>query len=129
MFPRLVTAGYETTLSVPPWWLAGDGRTVVQMSRPAYASVVGSLVSSTPRFEPVVGSMRETVPLLLFATQTAPFPYAIPVGASPTLIFVTFGLPGSTRVTVSSGVFATHTAPEPTATPVGPFPIGVRCTT
>src|SRR5262245_22778702 len=125
MFPRLALAGYETTLSVPPRWPAGDERTVVQTSPPANASAVGSFVSSTSRFEPVVVSMRETVPLLLFATHTAPSPYARPAGASPTLIFVSFGLPGSMRVMVSSGVFATQTAPEPTATPVGPFPIGV----
>jgi hypothetical protein len=66
--------GPATTLSVPPRWLAGDGRTVVQTPPPATASAVGSFPTWTSRVERVAGSMRATVPSTPFATQTAPSP-------------------------------------------------------
>ncbi len=86
-----------------------------------------STVASTRR---VLRSIRETVPLRLFATQTAPSPTAIPVGRRPTrMVSVTAVLPGSTRATVSSCVLATHTAPAPVATAPGPRPTGVELVT
>ena len=99
------------------------------MSPPTNARLVGSFPTWTSRLERVFGSSRETVPLWLFATHTAPFRYTIPTGELPAETFDTFPLPRSKRETVSSGVFATQTAPDPTAIPVGPFPIDVLVAT
>src|SRR5262245_37237477 len=71
---------------------------------------------------PVFRSMRHTVPSPAFATQTAPSPKAIALGASPTGIDDEELASGSTRDTVSSKLFATHTEPGPTAIARGPRP-------
>ena len=56
------------------------------------------------------GSIRDTVPSTLLATQTAPGPTAIPVGPAPTrMVAVVAPVAGSIRVTVPSTVSATHT--------------------
>jgi hypothetical protein len=77
----------------------------------------------------VRGSMRETVPSPLFATQTLPAPYAIPTGARPTVMAVATGpVSQAMRETVSLAVLVTHTAPPPTATPLGCKPTVIGAT-
>ena len=72
--------------------------------------------------------MRETVPSPLFATQTAPSPIAIPLGARPTpIVALMERVAGSIRTTVSSIALATQTAPSPTATAVGRLPTVSFC--
>ena len=67
------------------------------------------------------GSIRETVSLSVFATQTASSPTAIPFGFSPTAIGSASAsrAPEGIRETVPSRRFVTQTAPAPVATPNG----------
>ena len=69
------------------------------------------------------GSIFETVPSRLFATQTKPCPIAIPLGPWPTWIVSTSRfVDGSIRETVPSSAFVTQIAPRPTAIFVGVAP-------
>src|SRR6266540_2611738 len=74
----------------------------------------------------VAGSIRQTVPSPLHATQTEPKPIAIAVGPSPTLIGVCERVVGSIRVTTSSPSLAIQTAWSPTATSTGTARAGKR---
>src|SRR2546428_4037866 len=75
----------------------------------------------------VPGSILETVPSPLFATQTAPAPYAMPTGARPTGIELTDSVLGSIRDTAPWAVPVTQTAPPPTATPLGCRTTEITC--
>src|SRR5690348_9527788 len=72
-------------LSVPPRWLARPGSTVTQALAPTGATAVGWFPTRISRDEPVSGSIRETVPSRLLATQTESSPNATPAGAFPTV--------------------------------------------
>ena len=63
----------------------------------------------------------DTVPLRLFATQTAPLAYATPAGAPPNLIVCTLPVRGSKRVTVPP-VSVAQMLPAPTARAVQAVP-------
>ena len=72
---------------------------------------------------PRTGSIRDTVPSRLFATQTLPKPTAMSVGERPTgIVVVTEFVAGSIRTTAPASRSATHTAPAPTATASAPSP-------
>ena len=76
------------------------------------------------------GSIRDTVPSRLFATQTPPKPTMTSVGARPTgMVVVTELVAGSMRTTVSSRRSATQSAPAPYAAAPDPRPTGVVPTT
>jgi len=71
-----------------------------------------TLIVVTTRF--VLGSIRETVPSALFATQTVPAPTATLAGISPTpIVLMTRPLTGSRRKTELSAPFVSQTAPAP----------------
>src|SRR6266545_2798020 len=67
----------------------------------------------------VAGSIRQTVPSPLHATQTEPKLIAIAVGLSPTSIVASEPDVGSIRVTTSSPSLAIQTKWAPTATSTG----------
>src|SRR5215469_13804773 len=72
---------------------------------------------------PVTGSILVTVPSLLFATQTACVPTAMPSGRPPTpTVLVTAPVTGLIRITVSSPWLATHTPLRPAAMATGRLP-------
>jgi hypothetical protein len=78
------------------------------------------------RTESVAGSIRDTVPSRVLATQTLPDPIATAVGPFPTGIAWTTSLDaGSMRSSVPEFSLATHTPPTPTAIPAGPGPTGI----
>src|ERR1700733_12065121 len=112
------------TVRVPPRWLASDGSTVTHTLLPAAARSVGSFPRRTSCVAPVAGSILDTAPLTLSATQTAPLAYTTPAGAPPTLIVCTLPVRGSKRVTAPP-VSAAQMLPAPTATPAGPCPIAI----
>jgi len=60
---------------------------------------------------PCSGSIRQSVPAAVQATQTDPAPTARPRGAEPTRRVVVRSVCGSTRETVRSPVFATQSEP------------------
>ena len=77
-----------------------------------------------------VASIRESEPSMVFATQTAPSPNAIPDGPLPTLMVASVSrVAGLMRLTVPSPWLVTHSDPPPAATPVGPPPTGMTCRT
>src|ERR1700729_719072 len=114
------------TVSVPPRGLASDGSNVAHRGVPATARSVGSFPRRTSCVAPVAGSILDTVPLTLSATQTAPLAYNTPAGAPPTLIVCILPVRGSKRVTAPSAS-AAQMLPAPTATPSGPCPIAIAC--
>ena len=107
--------------------LGAAGSTLTHSRPPATVSEFGEFPRSivfVTRF--VRGSMRETVPERLFATQTAPAPTAMPDGSRPTGISaLTERVAGSIRATVPSRLFTTQIAPAPAAIGPGPLPIGI----
>ena len=78
------------------------------------------------RVDPAVsGSIRESVPLRLFATHTPPPPTAIPVGRPPTgIVSVTVAVRGSTRATDHPACSLPTPLRSPTATAAGACPTG-----
>ena len=64
----------------------------------------------------VVGSIRETVPSRLFATQAAPLPKASPAGPFPTgIVCTTLPVVGSMRATRFAVRWLAHSVPAPKA--------------
>ena len=74
----------------------------------------------------VSGSIRDTVPSLRLATQTAPAPTATPLGPLPTGILAS-GVPdrGSSRMTLAVSSLATQIAPAPAASADGRPPTSI----
>src|SRR5512133_2398846 len=77
----------------------------------------------------VAGSIRQTVPSPLHATQTDPKPYVIAVGPSPTFTGSCERVVGSNRITWSLPSLAIQTAWPPTATSTGTADVGICSTT
>ena len=88
------------------------------------------MIGSVRNGLPVPASIFPIVSSPLFATQIAPFAYAMPSGKFPaSIVCTTVFVSASIRETVPSRLFATHTSPSPVVIPLGLLPTRTVCTT
>src|SRR6516165_275419 len=113
---------WAMTVSVPPRWLVSAGSTVAHTWSPAAARLVGSFPTRISCTAPVTGSIRDTVPPMPLATQTAWLAYTTPAGAPPTGIVRALAVRGLRRMSVPPAS-ATQIMPAPTVRPSGLWPI------
>ena len=113
-----------TSASVPPRWVSPREAAPTHTSAAVAATVAGR--PPTRSVETTLlrrGSIRETVPAYVFATQTDPAAVVIADGPLPTgIVATTEPVLALILETVASRLFATQSALSSSASALGPWP-------